>query len=392
MGAQTLCRMLLPGILMLSGVCGADDDPITVRQTTDATVYLQMASSGRKNIAASNETVGVVWEEVRDGKATVFAAFKRAGEPIFATPIPLSKGDAFSPVIAFCDNRFYLSWIEDGAIKVTLVEGDRAGDAHQLEHTNVNELSIGCGNASALIAYSAVKGNESAVYATRITAGENRLHAEASVPVAPVETYRFQTNPGAAFGKGRIVITWHDRSGGTNLLYATSGETLQELSEPVQINELIKKSHEWGSGSSAVRNAITNGPKDRLVAIWLDKRASRSGYKVYSAFSYNGGLTWTDNYKVSDEWGDIVPAWTPTIAFDGKKNLTVLWMDKREEENAFWVSQLAGLSWSDDRNFYSDGTEPHSPATAYSPDGRFHTAWIQQGKDGPRLVYLETKF
>jgi hypothetical protein len=384
--------MLLFGTLMLTGVSVADDDPVTVRHTGDTSVYLQMASSGRKNIAASNEKAGVVWEEVRNGKATVFAAFKRAGEPQFATPIALSKGDAFSPVIAHCGNRFYLSWIEDGAVRVALMEGDRAGDDHQLEHTNVNELSIGCGNASALVAYSAVEGNNTAVYATRISAGNNHLQAEASVPVAPVEKYRFQTNPGAAFSKGRIVITWHDRSGGTNLLYATSGETLQELSEPVQINELIKKSHEWGSGSSAVRNSISNGPKDRLVAIWLDKRASRSGYKVYSAFSYNGGLAWTDNYKVSDEWGDIVPAWTPTIAFDGKKNLTVLWMDKREEENAFWVSQLAGLSWSDDRNFHSDATKPHSPATAYSPDGRFHVAWIQQGEEGPRLVYIETEF
>ncbi len=384
---------MLSGTLLLTSVCVAGNSPITVTNTEDASVFIQLASSGRKNIAASNDQVGVVWEEVRNGKATVFTAFKRNGASSFNTPIPLSKGDAFSPVIAYCGDRFYLSWIEDGTIKTTLVDNGQPGDTLQFtDSTNVNELSIGCGNSSALIAYSSVESNKYAVYATQVSASENRLEAEDSVPVAPVESFHFQTNPGIAFNKGRIVITWHDRSNGTNLLYATSGETLQKLSDPVQINELIQKSHEWGSGSSAVRNALSNGPKDRLVVVWLDKRASRSGYKVFSAFSHNGGLTWTDNYKVSDEWGDIVPAWTPAIASDGNRQLTVLWMDKREEENALWVSQLSGLSWSQDKNLRVDGAEPHSPATAYSPDGRFHATWIQQGANGTQLVYLEARF
>jgi len=141
-----------------------------------------------------------------------------------------------------------------------------------------------------------------------------------------------------------------------------------------------------------VSNVLSNGPKDRLVVVWLDKRASRSGYKVYSAFSHNGGLTWGDNYKVSDEWGDIVPAWTPAIASDGNKQLSVLWMDKREDDNALWISHLAGLSWSQDKAFQSGDTETHSPAIAYSPDGRFHAAWIQKGANGTQLVYLETEF
>ena len=393
MRCQYFFQMVLSSILLLTSVCVAGNAPITVTHTEDKAVFIQLASSGRKNIAASNNQVGVVWEQIRNGKATVFAAFKRAGEPGFNTPTPLSKGDAYSPVIAYCGDLFYLSWIEEGSIKVMLADNGQPGDMLPLaESANVNELSISCGANSALIAYSAANNNKSVVYATQVKPNKGRLEAENSVPVAPVESFRFQTNPGIALNKGRIVVTWHDRSSGTNLLYATSGKTLQSLSDTVQINELIKKSHEWGSGSSAVSNVLSNGPKDRLVVVWLDKRASRSGYKVYSAFSHNGGLTWGDNYKVSDEWGDIVPAWTPAIAYDGNKQLSVLWMDKREEDNTLWMSHLAGLSWSQDKDFQSGDTEPHSPAIAYSPDGRFHAAWIQKGANGTQLVYLETEF
>jgi hypothetical protein len=394
MRIQNICTTLLSGTLLVSGICMAGTDPVTVSQTEDTSVFIQLASSGRKNIAASNNEVGVVWEEVRNGKATVFAAFKGAGDARFDTPVPLSEGDAFNPVIAFCGDRFYLSWIEDGIVKVTvLVNGGQPGDALSLTGSgSVNELSIGCGDNSALIAYSALEDKKYRVYALQIKTAEKHLETGSSVPVAPVEKFRFQTNPGIAFSKGRIVVTWHDRSDGTNRLYATSGESLEKLSDTVQINELIQKSYEWGSGSSAVRNALANGPGDRLVVVWLDKRASRSGYKVYSAFSHNGGLTWGDNYKVSDEWGDIVPAWTPAIASDGNKQLTVMWMDKREEESALWVAQLAGLSWSQDRDFHSDDNEPHSPAIAYSPDGRFHAVWVQQTATGTQLVYQETEF
>lgn len=388
------CQMVVLSTFLFTGVCVADKSPVTVTQTEGSSAFIQLASSGRKNIAASNDEVGVIWEEVRNGKATVFSAFKQSAEPGFDTPIPLSKGDAFNPVIAYCGDRFYLAWIESGNIMATLVDNGQPDDILSLTDSgNVNELSIGCGNgSSALFAYSSVEGNKYAVYATQVKADENRLEAGRSVAVAPLEKFRFQTNPGIAFSKGRIVVTWHDRSNGTNLLYATSGKTLQTLSDTVQINELIRKSYEWGSGSSAVRNAISSGPKDRLVVVWLDKRASRSGYKVYSAFSHDGGLTWGDNYKVSDEWGDIVPAWTPAIASDGNRHLTVLWMDKREDENALWVSHLAGLSWSQDKDFANDDTEPHSPAIAYSPDGRCHITWIQRGADGVQLVYQETEF
>lgn len=377
-------------LALLMPLAAAERGPLlTVSQPDDTSVFFELGSSGRKNIAASDQRVGLVWEQINAGKASVFAAFKSSDQAGFDQPVRVSKGDAVSPVIAYCGEQFYLAWIDDGELRVSISPPEAPPEPITVAGNSVNELSIGCADQSALLAFSKRVGPDYAIYVTRVDLVDTGLAVAEPVGIAPPDKYRFQTNPGVAYSKERIVVTWHDRTTGTNLLYATSGQSLDTLTDQVQINELIQKSYEWGSGSSAIRNAITVGKKQRLVVSWLDKRASRTGYKVYSAFSDNGGLSWSDNYKVSDEWGDIVPAWTPAIASDGKRKVRAVWMDKREDENALWYSKLSGMSWSQDYNLANTSEGASSPVVAYSPDGRFHAAWIQKTEgEKTRIVYF----
>jgi hypothetical protein len=384
-------QIVLTAILVVvstSTGSAAESERLTVTSSPDSSVFYQIESSGRKNIAATNEQVGLVWEEIRKGKSTSYAVFKNRGDTAFGTAIALDASDAFSPVIANCANLYYLAWITDDAVKVSTYRDAALGRPETVATGPINELTIACAGDSALLAWSQRQDRGYSVWATRVSDKQGRLQIEDSLAVAPADKYRFQTNPGAAFAKGRIVITWHDRTTGTNLLYATSGEKLSQLGDPVQINELIKKSYEWGSGSSGVRNALAVGEKGRLVAVWLDKRASRSGYKVYSAFSNDGGVTWGDNYNIIDEWGEIVPQWTPAVASNGKDKLLAVWMDTREEENIIWMSKLDGMSWSSNLNLSGDSAgDPHSPVIAFSPDGTLHAAWIEKQNGGALIRY-----
>ena len=127
-----------------------------------------------------------------------------------------------------------------------------------------------------------------------------------------------------------------------------------------------------------MRNTLAVGENDRLVAVWLDKRASRAGYKVYSAFSNDGGISWGDNYNIIDEWGTIVPQWTPAVASNGHDKLLAVWMDAREDEKTIWMSELNGMTWSSNTSLSGDAEEAHSPVIAYSPDGTLHAAWIEK--------------
>ncbi len=368
----------------------ADPNVLTVAVTDNTADFFQIESSGRKNMAADDQRVGLVWEETRGGHTASHLAFRPlADDQPFGAPIVLGEQDAFNPVIARCGRHFYVAWIEQDSVRATAFTDGQELPVTSVAEGSLNELTIGCQADSALLAWSARHGNGYAVSATAVHAGKAQLEHQTPVAVASTETYRFQTNPGAAYAKGRVVITWHDRSTGTNLLYATSGKSLQQLDQQTQINELIKKSYEWGSGSSAVRNTLAVGENERLVAVWLDKRASRAGYKVYSAFSNDGGISWGDNYDIIDEWGAVVPQWTPAVAADGHERVTAVWMDAREDRNCIWSAKLSGMTWGANTNLTDDSEEVHSPVIAYSPDGTLHVAWIEikQG-EGSRIRYF----
>lgn len=370
----------------------AEPQLLTVTTTDNQADFIQLESSGRKNIAADDTQVGLVWEETRAGHTASYLAFRPLDDGQgFGPAQRLGSHDAFNPVIASCAGHFFVAWIEQDSVRVTRYDGGTHGPVVQLGEGSVNELTIGCRDDSVLLAWSRRAGKGYAVEAGSVQANGAELTATAPVPVASGETYQFQTNPGVAFARDRVVVTWHDRSGGTNLLYATSGTSLAQLDKQVQINELIQKSYEWGSGSSAVRNALAVGRKQRLVAVWLDKRASRAGYKVYSAFSDDGGVSWSDNYNIIDEWGAVVPQWTPAVASNADDKVRVVWMDAREDNNTIWSAQLNGMTWSDNRNLSGDAGNVQSPVIAYSPDGTLHAAWIERDNGNSRLQYFSDK-
>jgi len=387
-------RSTLASVLALAwAAAAADDSPlITVATSDNQADFFQLQSSGRKNIAADNTRVGLVWEETRAGVSTSYLAFKaRGAEQGFGPAQALGDHDTFNPVIAGCGTHFYVAWIEQDSVRARAYSGTQAGAVVQVAEGPINELTIGCQDGSALLAWSRRAGKGYAVEAGSVHAQAAELSRGPVVAVAPTETYQFQTNPGVAYAKGRVVVTWHDRSSGTNLLYATSGTELDKLDKQAQVNELIKKSYEWGSGSSAVRNTLAVGENQRLVAVWLDKRASRAGYKVDSAFSHDGGVTWGDNYDIIDEWGTIVPQWTPAVASNGDDRLMVVWMDAREDSNIIWSSELNGLTWGANTNLTGDAEDVYSPVIAYSPDGTLHVAWIEKDNGHSRIRYFSRK-
>ena len=380
---------LIATALVVASTAVFADAPLllTVTQSDDPAEFFQLESSGRKNIAASDNEVGLVWEETRKGQTASYLAFKQLpGESGFAAPIRLGGKDAFDPVIAYCGARYFVAWIETYSVQAAVYTAGGLSKSQPLVKGPVNELTIACAGDAALLAWSKPQGQGYAVEVTRLEADKGQLSHAPNVAVASADTYRFQTDPGVALAKGRIVVTWHDRSSGTNLLYATSGKHLDRLDTQVQINELIQKSDEWGRGSSAVRNALAVGKHERLVAVWLDKRSSRSGYKVYSAFSNDGGISWGDNYGVIDEWGTVVPQWTPAVASNGDKLLAV-WMDSREDAKTIWMSKLHGMVWSSNDSLSGDAEEAHSPVIAYSPNGTLHAAWIETAADGSQIRY-----
>lgn len=70
--------------------------------------------------------------------------------------------------------------------------------------------------------------------------------------------------------------------------------------------------------------ALAAGPENTIYAAWLDLRLNRQN-NVYSAFSTNGGQTWSENKLVyASPAGKVCECCRPSITADAKGNVYVL--------------------------------------------------------------------
>lgn len=365
---------------------------ITAVPAAGKTVFYQIDSAGRHNIAASATHVALVWETVDGGVSNTSIAFKaHTGKTFSAAQVLSEAGDAFSPSITPCGKAFVVAWIAGKQLRARTASSDALGPIATIAEGNIAEISVGCREDSELlVAWAGNKVRDSHVYLSLARLDGDRLLPGTTVAVAAQDKFHSQSNPGVVFAKGRYIVSWHDRSTGTNLLYTVSGAVPDAFETPIQINEWIQKSDEWGRGSSAIRNVLSVTRDGWVTIAWLDKRGSRSGYKVYATFSADGGRKWGENYRVSDDFSDDIPQWSLSLSADKKGKAVAAWMDSRYDENAIWMARLHGISWSEDIGISDDSEyRPRSPAVSFGPDGTLHAVWIEddpQG-NGVRIVY-----
>ena len=111
----------------------------------------------------------------------------------------------------------------------------------------------------------------------------------------------------------------------TVLNYASLAKDAGQFSAPVQINDTVQKSASYGSGSSAINPVVASSAQGYWLA-WLDKRADRAGYKIYSAHSRDG-RTWSEDLKVQDDFGDETPQWSVSLAIASTGAAVAVWSD-----------------------------------------------------------------
>lgn len=382
-------------IVLLSLFCSiniASGQDLTAVPARGDSVFYQMESTGRSNMATTNTQVALVWETTTQGVTKLNVAFKLITATSFSPPVLLSESaNSFNPVITACDNHFIAAWVEGKTIRAKLVSMNKLGNTVTVANGDINELTIACKvNKSALLAWTVKTGRSSKVVVAELNIVEDKLVHSAEAVVVPTKKFSMQSSPAVAYAKDRYIVTWSDVSTGTNLLYSSSGKNINNFSKPVQINEWIKKSDEWGRGSSAVRNVLAVAKNELLVIVWLDKRGSRSGYKVYGAFSYDGGLSWGDNYKIGDESANDYPQWSLTLAANRNGQAVVSWMDARYDENIIWLAELHGITWNAEEEISTDGEyKPRSPVVTMGSDGLSHAVWIEDTptRKGSQIVY-----
>src|SRR4030067_669195 len=126
MGRMLLCGLGLLAIPPAIAAPWSFDEKMTVAQTSKPRTFHHVESSGRKNIAVSGDTVGVIWEDNRSGVPQVYVAFKPIQSSAFESPWRTSDAPprahalaAYEPVIvALGGGRFLMAWEQSSGVWV----------------------------------------------------------------------------------------------------------------------------------------------------------------------------------------------------------------------------------------------------------------------------------
>jgi hypothetical protein len=233
------------------------------------------------------------------------------------------------------------------------------------------------------------------VYSAWVSRKQDQLQPEAAAPVDRTDTREPQHYPVVAVSGDIATVLWEDRRRGHTTILAAHRAVGAEFGAPVLVNEPVKKSDRYGSGSGVSRpTSATAGNK--LVAAWMDKRGSRKGYGVYAAERSSDGRPWSRNERVQDDFGDQNSQWHPSIVANATGQIVALWDDDRDGTSDVFISTRTPDGWSGNEVVGPAASRAieTNPAAALDESGRLHVVWIsQEVENGPtRLWYTSGSF
>lgn len=385
-------QLFIPLIGFIGAPAHADwafSAPLDLAEGLDAQTYYHLDAGGRHNIAANNDAVAVVWEDNHSGQPQVYLAVKQHSAATFTAPRRLNQQtEAYAASIRATATGFLIGWTEADTVWAVHTDGKRSGTPLRLSAGTADQLSFTVlDNGTALAVWTQLRPQGSCIYASRLQLQQTQLQSDTPSPVADCRQQQLQSHPSAAGGADGIVVAWQDRSSGVNRVYGSHSVAATQFSAPVQINESIQKSEQYGLGSSAI-NPVLSWHADGFWALWLDKRADRAGYKIYGAHSKDG-LTWSENIAVQDSFGDETPQWSVALAHDAAGMPIAAWSDARENNGQdIYLAGYTDNAWSDNTlvTWAAGALDQDSPALTSDPQGRLHLVWRHQSEDGKQVI------
>lgn len=371
--------------------------PITVSDRHGEKLFHHLESSGRRNIAVSDDTVAVVWEDDRDGTPRIYLARKALAESSFAAPQRLSgEGEAYEPaIVALGEGRFAVAWEEEGRVRLRVAGRYALGPRTTLAAAESVQPSLLHADGELLLAVARREERYSRVYLHRFAVARNALLPEAHCAVDAEAPRDDQLYPTLARQGEHTVVAWEDRRPGHTIIMAgesTVGEACS-FSLPKRISLRPEREEEapYGRGHGVARVALAAYGKQGMLAAWADKRDFREGYDIYAAH-WGPQQGFGANERVQDAFGGVARQWHATVAGDDAGRLLVAWDDERDGDGNVMISWYDGTEWSEDLALPGadgEGEQVH-PTITLDEQGNLHAAWVERETVGgpTRLRYL----
>lgn len=393
MRMQACGPLLCLWLLLPSAVIGDwnFEKPRMVAHAKQAGEWLQLQSSGRKNIAATGNRIGIFYERYDKDRAEVYLAtlFTDKEDADFLI-VPVSERERpHDPFITISGDRFVLGWVDNEGAWVRLENGDKLSEPVQVRAGQVGELTLAADSSRIYCFWSEKLESGWRIMARTLQlTGDTPILSE-PVAVTPATDQLRQRNPAAAAIDKQVAVAWQDRTTGTSILYAAVSKDGLTFGEPEAVNETIVKSATWGKGSSAIDGVFGKSADNKLVLVWLDKRSSRSGYKAYA--SVNRSLKknrWKLNQKIQDAFGDYTPQWNITLSDSATDRLTAAWADSREESPDIWIADYQGGLWGENQVIEAAATDldETDPSLVIDANDRLHIVWLVSRENSQQKI------
>lgn len=375
-------------------------EKITVAQTSKSGTFHHVESSGRKNIAVSGDSVGVIWEDNRSGVPQVYVAFKSIQSSAFEPAWRVSDAPprahtlaAYEPVIvALGGGRFLMGWEQDRGVWLRSGGPQGLDPALKLSSVEAGQITLASGARAAYAGWAQQHGRHRQIVVAAITirGPDQAVRAGAARPADPAPPVADQLYPTLAVTTQGITVVWEDRRHGHTALLTSFAQPGKAFGAATELNEVVQKSATYGSGSGVTRAALALFGSDQVGAAWMDKRGMSTGYDIYSAFSRDAGRRFGKNEIVQDSFGDNFSQWHPAISGAADGTLAVAWDDDRDGSSDIQLSWKTADGWSEDLAVppaAGPGQQVH-PAIALDSRGNLHLIWLDYlDKSQPTRIY-----
>lgn len=355
-------------------------EPLTVNSIQGEKVFPHLESANRQGVAVSGETVGVVWEDNRDGSPQCYLTTKSTAEVAFHPEISLSQAECYEPVlVAVGRGRFVAAWEEDGQVRARLLPG---GATVKLTDAESAHVTLAANGDTLYAAWSERAGRFRRIVVAQIVASTDTLSVRSAVPVEAALPVDEQSWPALAVsGDGGVTVAWEDRRDRHTVPMVSQSPDGLSFTSPARLTDQPSGSAQGlGAGTGAMRPTLTSWGKQGVAAAWLDKRDFLSGYDVYAALD-EGARRFGRNLKVQDSFGDNMVQWHAQILGDAGGQLLVLWDDARDGTPDVWLADWNGGAFGENETVpAAAGPGSQSdPIGTLDAAGYLHVVWLDRG-------------
>jgi hypothetical protein len=367
--------------------------PLTVNSVQGKATFPHLESANRRGVAVSGDTVGVVWEDNRDGSPQCYLAMKPAAAANFQREIQLGEGECYEPVVmALGAGRFVAAWEEAGKVHARVLPG---GKALQLSKTEAVQVTLAMRGNALYAAWAEQAGRFRRIVVAQLALKTDVLSVKAAQPVEAAMPADEQGWPALAVaGDGSVTVAWEDRRSRHTVPMVSHSRDGRAFAAPARLTDRRSGSVDGlGAGTGAMRPTLTAWGAQGVAAVWLDKRDFLSGYDVYAAFD-TGSRRFGKNIRVQDSFGDNMAQWHALIVGDAGGRLLALWDDARDGTPDVWLSDWKGEAFGDDVAVPAAAGpgEQSDPVATLDAAGALHVVWLERDEAaGTRIRYARAE-